>query len=134
MRPITSLILIPLFVLCPIVCGASAPVCSMDFIRAWTDSGVPDRGSDRDCCPGDENDLPRDDDDCLCKGAVQADGPRFDDGDRENLSPSLGCLPFDNSPFHSLPLDALPRSGSLIGWASQVGAGRVRAVLQNFRC
>ncbi|MEW4571285.1 hypothetical protein AB1L88_25715 [Tautonia sp. JC769] len=134
MRPIASLILILILVLCPIVCGASDSVCAASLIGALTDTVDPDRGADPDCCPGEGNSLPQDAGNCLCKGAVQADGPRADAGNHDGLPLILDGTPLDNPHFPSRPLAHLTRSGSPTGWAAWGCASRVRAVLQNFRC
>ncbi|RUL87442.1 hypothetical protein [Tautonia sociabilis] len=134
MRPIAILLLIPLLVLCPIACGVWGPACAPDLLGAQPDgTGHSDRGPDRDCVPGPVG-IPQDADDCLCKGAIQLDGPRGHDGDQANLLPALDSPPSDHRPSLSHLLSHRGWAGSPTGWASRLGAIRVRAVLQNFRC
>lgn len=138
MRLIAILALIPLLVLCPILCGAADSVHAMHLLGTWLDPTAepppPDRDLDSDCCPDDGDSRPQDDDDCLCKGAIQVDGSRTSDGDRLDFAPALDGLPLADHPATSRLLAHLTRFGFPIGWASQAGACRRHAALQNFRC
>ncbi|QDV39333.1 hypothetical protein ElP_72980 (plasmid) [Tautonia plasticadhaerens] len=132
MRPITILTLIPILVLCPFLCGAADSVFPATRSNPISDS----KGPDRDCCPGGGEGRTQDTEDCLCEGVVQANGPRAGegDGDHPRLPPSLDRLLPADHPAPSRLLAQLSHFGFLSGRAPHVGASRMRAVLQNFRC
>ena len=135
MRTLASIVLIPLLVLCPLLCGAGAPDRGTHLHRALggiaDQADPPTRDAGDDCCPGDEGRVPQGGDHCLCKGAVQAE-LRADDG----WAPDLSA--FAQSHFlasnHSSHLLIHQRSyGTSTGRAAW-GALAMCALLQIFRC
>lgn len=118
------MLLTGLILACPFVCGAAE---SGHVTHREHAVGVPSGGSAPTHCP-------EDDDDCVCRGAVQSSDVRVPHSDAIGLPLPLHGLVGDraHSPAHSL--SHLTTDGNPAGLARWGDSLAVRAFLQNFRC
>lgn len=119
-RRLLVLILTGLLLACPLLCGADEIGHSTQHEVSSDDAG---KGHPSDQCPeGSDN--------CVCRGAVQADDVRAELPDV--IAIGLLFLPIER-PCLSLPAHHLTSDGSPTGLAAWGDALTVRAYLQNFR-
>jgi hypothetical protein len=123
-RIIVALLLTGLILACPFVCGAAE--ASHVMHREHADGGPANSPAPTHC--------PEDNDNCVCRGAVQSSDVRVSNSGAIGLPLSLNGLVgiLAHSPAQSLA--HLTSDGSPTGLASWGDSVTVRALLQNFRC
>ena len=123
-RTFVTILLIGLILACPFICGA-AEACHITHREHA--AGSPSNSPAPAHCP-------EDNDDCVCRGAVQSSDVRVPNSDAIGLPlPLLGLVgDLAHSPAHSLA--HLTTDGNPTGLASLGNSVTVRAFLQNFRC
>jgi hypothetical protein len=123
-RTIVALFLTGIILACPFLCGAAE---ASHLTHREHAAGGPSNGPAPAHCP-------EDNDNCVCRGAVQSSNVRVPNSDVISLPLPLHGLvgTLAHSPAHSLA--HLTSDGSPTGLASWGDSVTVRALLQNFRC